>query len=640
MTVPTNMASAPTHTQELSELSTAQTIVTGERTSNSAEDTTKTSPGSTMYTSPQPSPTATRFVDSPARQTTIPDHYTRPDTQRREATFSPNSLPPYIPYELTPSSSKTLVLCFDGTGDQFDADNSNIVQFVSMLKKDDKMKQMVYYQAGVGTYTSPAVATPFMSKVSKLLDEMLAWNINAHVMGGYEFLMQNYVDGDRICIFGFSRGAYTARSLAGMIHKVGLLPADNFQQIPFAYKMYTRTDSIGWDQSNAFKKAFSVDVPIEFVGVWDTVDSVGLIPKRLPFTTSNTIVRTFRHAVSLDEHRSKFKANLWNRPTEEEKNLGMAEALDRANEKLRAAMCERHMRGQGCDDATHKHSEEDDNKNGKHHKSPSTSEANGHNGGQVQGKRPAKIWTLDDEPDKAMNLFESMYAGQINVLTNVEEVWFAGCHCDVGGGSVENGTRYSLARIPLRWMIRECFKTKCGILFKTDSLREVGLDPSTIYPYVLPRPPALLERARTQVIEKIPRTSIWKRVGKLFMSAEARSKAAREAMERRSQSSAFISEEDEELRDALSPKYDQLKLKLFWWILEILPVSIRYQRGDNQWISYIGINMGRPRFIPKQKDHGVKLHRSVQLRMEAQCLKEGDKYEPKARLKVNPTWID
>jgi uncharacterized protein (DUF2235 family) len=54
----------------------------------------------------------------------------------------------------------------------------------------------------------------------------------------------------------------------------------------------------------------------------DTVDSVGIIPKRLPFTTSNTIVRTFRHAVSLDERRAKFKANLWNRPSAEEATFG------------------------------------------------------------------------------------------------------------------------------------------------------------------------------------------------------------------------------------------------------------------------------------------------------------------------------
>jgi hypothetical protein len=53
-----------------------------------------------------------------------------------------------------------------------------------------------------------------------------------------------------------------------MVHKVGLLPADNKQQVPFAYKMYTKADAVGWEQSNAFKEAFSIDVEIEFVGVW------------------------------------------------------------------------------------------------------------------------------------------------------------------------------------------------------------------------------------------------------------------------------------------------------------------------------------------------------------------------------------
>ena len=98
--------------------------------------------------------------------------------------------------------------------------------------------------------------------------------------------------GDKICIFGFSRGAYTARALAGMVHKVrgilpvdlfsqvlcsrvphqvGLLPACNHQQVPFAYKMFSREDETGWSQSNAFKKAFCVDVDIEFIGVWCAV---------------------------------------------------------------------------------------------------------------------------------------------------------------------------------------------------------------------------------------------------------------------------------------------------------------------------------------------------------------------------------
>lgn len=157
---------------------------------------------------------------------------------------------------------------------------------------------------------------------------------------------------------------------------------------------------------------------------------------------------------------------------------------------------------------------------------------------------------------------------------------------DIGGGSVPNGTRYSLARIPLRWMVRECFKANTGILFNTESLREIGLDPNTIYPNVLPRPPALFDHVKTQFVEERPSVPFLKRVASVFQS---KSKAQQtDAEKRSSQLSSFISEEDEELRDALTPKFDQLMIKRFWWILEFLPVSIRYQKGDDQWTSYIG----------------------------------------------------
>ncbi|KAG6330689.1 hypothetical protein ID866_8401 [Astraeus odoratus] len=187
-------------------------------------------------------------------------------------------------------------------------DNSNIVQLFSMLKKDDPSQQMVYYQVSAlyPPMLSTSDTTPLMSKIRKTIDMMLGNNLDAHVMGGYEFLMQNctYEAGDKICLFGFSRGAYTARALAGMLHKVGLLPRCNYQQVPFAYKMYSQDDATGWDQSRAFKKAFSIDVDVEFVGVWDTVNAVGIIPRRLPFTKANNKIRYFRHALALDEHRA------------------------------------------------------------------------------------------------------------------------------------------------------------------------------------------------------------------------------------------------------------------------------------------------------------------------------------------------
>lgn len=493
----------------------------------------------------------------------------------KEINGSSNGIGGHLPEKLTgcvPPEHlyRTLVLCFDGTGDQFDADNSNIVELFAMLKKDDREQQLCYYQAGIGTYTNPEIATPMMAKISKTLDEAIAWNLNAHVMDGYEFLMQNYKAGDRICIFGFSRGAYTARALAGMIHKVGLLPACNHQQIPFAYKMFTSVDELGWKQSNAFKKTFSVDVKIEFIGVWDTVNSVGLIPRRLPFTTSNTIVRTFRHAVALDERRSKFKANHWNRPTEKEAALGIP--------------------GQKPKDSRPK---------------------------------PVKKHTL-----RAM---ERQFSEHDDIPTNIEEVWFAGCHCDVGGGSVANGTPHTLARIPLRWMIRECFKTKTGILFMADGLRDLGLDPASLYPIVQPRPPAL--PVGQSLIQHIPKKI-----------SDPQPPGGYESIPDRL-SPKPQTEEEHELVDAMAPIYDQLSLVWwFWWILEILPQRQRYQLSDKTWEKRFRWNLGEGRYIPRQKKGVVKVHRSVKMRMEAQYA-DGTKYDPKASFTRaaelgNLIWVD
>lgn len=99
--------------------------------------------------------------------------------------YGPGStIPPATP-------ARSLILCFDGTGDQFDADNSNIVQLFSMLKKGDTTQQLVYYQAGIGTYTIPQIATPLYSKLSKTWDLMVASSLDHHVMSGYEFLMES-----------------------------------------------------------------------------------------------------------------------------------------------------------------------------------------------------------------------------------------------------------------------------------------------------------------------------------------------------------------------------------------------------------------------------------------------------------------
>ena len=170
---------------------------------------------------------------------------------------------------------------------------------------------------------------------------------------------------------------------------------------------------------------------------------------------------------------------------------------------------------------------------------------------------------------------------------------------DIGGGSVSNKTRHSLARIPLRWMVRECFKADTGIMFNSSALQEeLGMDPSSLYPYVTPRPPPLplspgINRIRSPPAKEIPiraRNYLKKKTPLVNDDAEPEpdmhtliEKAMKDA---KSKVTPPLSEEEEELHDALSPKYDQLKIQKAWWIVELIPLYLRYQRGDNQWVSY------------------------------------------------------
>ena len=125
----------------------------------------------------------------------------------------------------------------------------------------------------------------------------LGSGLGIHIKEAYSFLMQNYIEGDRICLFGFSRGSYTVRCLAGMLHKVGLLPADNQAQVSFAYKMYKDDTPNGAAMSVDFKRTFSQDVTVYFIGVWDCVASVSSSPSNrspIPFSLQ-LFLMSFQH---------------------------------------------------------------------------------------------------------------------------------------------------------------------------------------------------------------------------------------------------------------------------------------------------------------------------------------------------------
>ncbi|KDQ18896.1 hypothetical protein BOTBODRAFT_153774 [Botryobasidium botryosum FD-172 SS1] len=327
-------------------------------------------------------------------------------------------------------SGRNLVLCFDGTSNRFGEANTNVVKLFEVLKRDKEEEQMVYYQTGIGTYASPGFTTPIMLAIAKLADLAIAWFLNEHVMGGYKYLMQHYKAGDRIFLFGFSRGAYIARALAGMLHKVGLLPPSMTEQVPFAYKMFADSSKKNEELARDFKQTFGRNITVHFVGVWDTVSSVGLLyPRNLPFTTSNKSIVYFRHALSLDERRAKFRPNLYHNPprTAEDVREGPREAavLAKVQEPGKTA---------------------------------------------TEGPPPKTELTCNATESAAWSEKVGPYR-----LEAVKEVWFAGGHADVGGGNIKNHFPYRLSNLSLQWMIGEAYQA--GLLFDMKALERENVMP-------------------------------------------------------------------------------------------------------------------------------------------------------------------
>ncbi|QRV93654.1 hypothetical protein RhiJN_21672 [Ceratobasidium sp. AG-Ba] len=201
------------------------------------------------------------------------------------------------------STPRKLIVCVDGTSNQFSEKNTNVVELYSRIKKDPT--QLTYYNSGIGTYARPFWWSFAYQKqqLFNFIDLAIAWNFEKVIIGAYRWLADNYKPGDRIFLFGFSRGAFQVRTLAAMIEQVGLIYPGNQEQIPFAWSIYSKND----ENYKQFKKAFCREnVDLHFVGVWDTVASVGVFPKRFPLVDKCSHITHFRHALALDERRVKF----------------------------------------------------------------------------------------------------------------------------------------------------------------------------------------------------------------------------------------------------------------------------------------------------------------------------------------------
>lgn len=334
------------------------------------------------------------------------------------------------------TSMKNIVICCDGTGNEISENISNVLKLYRCLRKTGKTEphQVVFYDPGVGTLARPNPWIKLRQDAFAIFGLATGYGLDDNVLNSYEFLVENYEDGDEIFLFGFSRGAYTVRVLAGLIHKMGLLRPEQINLAGAeltAYKQFKPHDQlvlgpglhrladhvegdedspdIKDDQAAQFARIVSPKWPtIKFVGVWDTVASV-IVPRPdrlylpslqvLAFTQHNPSVKIFRQAISIDERRRMFRLHPW-----KESQVFMHNRFSETN---------------------------------------------------------------NEEPQDSL------------------QVWFAGVHADIGGGYPEKQS--AVSKYPLIWMIEEAVKSGLSVNPRTVNQLAWGVQrKGSPYSYVAP----------------------------------------------------------------------------------------------------------------------------------------------------------
>ncbi len=225
--------------------------------------------------------------------------------------------------------AKNIIICCDGTGNEIDANLSNVLKLYRLVRKN--RHQVVFYDPGVGTISSSDPWSRLKSNALGVWGLMTGYGLDENVLDAYRFLVESYKENDRVYLFGFSRGAYTVRMLAGFLRLVGLLDRTQSNLCDYALTAYKRAAEnddfqIAW----RFERiAATRRVPIRFMGVWDTVSSM-IVPRpdrlylpslqELPYTKTNSYVEVFRQAIAIDERRRMFRINRWTEPQDYKPN--------------------------------------------------------------------------------------------------------------------------------------------------------------------------------------------------------------------------------------------------------------------------------------------------------------------------------
>lgn len=290
---------------------------------------------------------------------------------------------------------KNIVICCDGSGNEIEEHQSNVLKLYRVLRKN--AQQIVYYDPGLGTMGADNEWGRIKQSTEQVAGLAFGYGLDRNVLAAYEFLANNYKKGDQIYLFGFSRGAYVVRVLAGFINTIGLLNVYQLHLRGYAYVAYKKVvEGGGFKPVRVFEQALRpARPPIRFLGLWDTVSTV-IVPRKdrlympslrqLAYTESNPSIQTVRHALAIDERRRMYRPYLWK-------------------------------------------------------------EGQKFYGGPFDNKS-----TVDQD---------------------IKQVWFAGCHSDVGGGHDEK--ECGLSKICLEWMIDESPK---GLKFVTQSVNQIvcGVD--------------------------------------------------------------------------------------------------------------------------------------------------------------------
>jgi uncharacterized protein (DUF2235 family) len=228
---------------------------------------------------------------------------------------------------------RNIVICCDGTANEFARDRTNVVKLYYTLECDGP-DQITFYHPGLGTMEPAGALTTSTRKITRLLGSAVGYGLSNDIRDAYTFLINNFRDDDKLFLFGFSRGAYTARAVCSLLRMYGLVRAGNDPLVPYAIRMMMAIGAVReakrtnqkttQEEDDALVNYFKLAEDFKntmcrtgcrphFVGVWDTVSSVGWKnnPLKLPFSADNPDINIGRHAIAIDERRAFFRTNRW-----------------------------------------------------------------------------------------------------------------------------------------------------------------------------------------------------------------------------------------------------------------------------------------------------------------------------------------